>query len=204
MHITVYYQSGVIDSFDTQTFCASEPFRRHGGNVLTEFRLRLDLLSTDGLVLEAFWYELPAGDAASGRDGLAPAPRHPSYKLLILGPEEVGGIAKIVCDGELLVWRQGDDLINGVKFSGQEVLCFSDHVTTSINERALALFNYLRRATPDDEKTDDEVAGMMGYTTAALEAVLRAEAANAAALDDEDGYDVDDEPAEEDDFGDCP
>ena len=22
MHITVYYQSGVIDSFDTQTFCA--------------------------------------------------------------------------------------------------------------------------------------------------------------------------------------
>lgn len=26
----------------------------------------------------------------------------------------------------------------------------------------------------------------------------------AAALDDEDGYDVDDEPAEEDDFGDCP
>lgn len=84
------------------------------------------------------------------------------------------------------------------------MLCFSDHVTTSINERALALFNYLRRATPDDEKTDDEVAGMMGYTTAALEAVLRAEAANAAALDDEDGYDVDDEPAEEDDFGDCP
>lgn len=24
MHITVYYQSGVIDSFDTQTFCASD------------------------------------------------------------------------------------------------------------------------------------------------------------------------------------
>ena len=162
MHITVYYQSGVIDSFDTQHFCAPEPFRRHGGNVLTEFRLRLDLLSSDGLVLEVF------------------------------------------CDGELLVWRQGDDLINGVKFSGQEVLCFSDHTTTSINERALALFNYLRRAIPEDEKTDDEVAGMMGYSVAALEAVLRAETMNAAALDDEDGLDVDDEPMEDADFGDCP
>ena len=204
MHITVYYQSGVLDSFDTQPFCAPEPFRRHGGNVLTEFRLRLDLLSSDGLVLEVFWYELPAGDAAAGRDGLAPAPRHPSHKLLILGPDEVGGIAKIVCDGELLVWRQGDDLINGVKFSGQEVLCFSDHTTTSINERALALFNYLRRAIPEDEKTDDEVAGMMGYSVAALEAVLRAETMNAAALDDEDGLGVDDEPMEDADFGDCP
>ena len=45
---------------------------------------------------------------------------------------------------------------------------------------------------------------MMGYSIAALEAVIRAETANAASLDDEDGFDADDEPMEEDDFGDCP
>ena len=44
----------------------------------------------------------------------------------------------------------------------------------------------------------------MGYSVAALEAVLRAETMNAAALDDEDGLDVDDEPMEDADFGDCP
>ena len=187
MHIIVYYESGVIDRFDTQNFCAAEPFRRGGTSILAEFRLRLDPLATDGLMLEGYWYELPPSD--EGR-GLSPAPRHPSFKLLLVSPEELSEIAKITCDGELLVWRQGGELINGVKFSGQEILCYSDSATTSINARSLAVFDYLKRAHESEGKTDEEIAAMLGYTVPALEAIRKAEAANVA----EDVYEGDDGP----------
>lgn len=197
MHISVYYESGVIDGFDTQSLCAAEPFRKGGTNILTEFRLRLDLLATGGLVLEGFWYELPP----SGEErGLAVAPRHPGFKMLLVSPDELSEIAKITCDGELLVWRQGGELINGVKFSGQEILCYSDSATTSINARSLAVFDYLKRAHEGDGKTDEEIAAMLGYTTAALNTIRKAEAANVADDVYEDDAQDDSDSSEEEGF----
>ena len=127
--------------------------------------------------------------------------------MLLVSPNELSEIAKITCDGELLVWRQGGELINGVKFSGQEILCYSDSATTSINARSLAVFDYLKRAHEGDGKTDEEIAAMLGYTMAALSTIRKAEAANVSddvyeddapddSIDsDEDGFD-----SGEDDF----
>ena len=173
MKINVYFQSGRIDVFDTSTFCCVEPFRKDGTDILTNFSLRLDSLAEDGLVLEAYWYAAPRE-----RDGrsLPVASMMPGFRLLLVSPEELQEIAKITCDGELLVWRQGEDLINGTRFAAQETLCFSDSATVSINARSLAVFNYLKRAHP--ECTDEEVARMLGYSTRALDAVRRAELAN--------------------------
>ena len=64
-------------------------------------------------------------------------------------------------DGEKLLWREGEDLINGERFFAQEQLCYSDETTKSINRRAVAVYDYLANAHPTWD--EEEVAESMGY-----------------------------------------
>ena len=69
--------------------------------------------------------------------------------MLLVAPEELPEVVWLKKDGEKILWREGDDLINGERFFAQEQLCYSDAVTKSINKRALAVFDYLSNAHPD-------------------------------------------------------
>ena len=71
-------------------------------------------------------------------------------------------------DGEKLLWREGDELINGERFFAMEQLCYSDATVQSINRRAIAVFDYLKHAHPT--RSDDEIARIMGYTESAIRA----------------------------------
>ena len=195
MKVVVYYQSGKIDVFDSTNFTLAEPFSRIGKNLMTEFTLRLDLLNEgyeEGLFVDVFWYDLartntPISDDDTGAE-IPLCNRQVGCRICLVSKNELQNIAKISLDGEMLVWRQGtgdnSELINGIKFSNQEILCFSNTTTTSINRRASSVFAYLQNAHPD--KSSDEVAQMMGYSLKAIEAVQAYEAAN---LEDDDGLD---------------
>lgn len=184
MNIVVYYQSGRIDEFDTSNFCNLEPFKREGQNMTTEFRVRLDLLEPEGLLLEINWYDAnPFSQAITSKaDGseesmdILHAVRRSGRRIRLVSQGELADIAKIICNGELMVWRQGSELINAVKFSGQEILCFSNATTTSINARAVAIFEYLQNANPG--LSDEVIAQMMGYSKPAIDMILADEAAN--------------------------
>lgn len=193
MKITVYYQTGKIDQFDTGTFTTQEPFKAEGINVTTELQLRLDLLKEEGLLLDIFWYDLTAKSGVSSQNEevgatIAHADRKPGRRVRLVSRSELAGIAKITCDNELLVWRQGSELINGIKFHGQEILCFSDTTTTSINQRAVAIFEYLQKANPG--LSDEAVAQMMGYSYQALQVIMADEYANNEADDEDDDCDA--------------
>ena len=58
MKLITYYQTGKIDVFDTSTFTATDPFKRDGMNLITEFAIRFDLLedknSNEGLVIYVY------------------------------------------------------------------------------------------------------------------------------------------------------
>ena len=66
MKLTTYYQTGKIDVFDTATFTATDPFKRDGMNLITEFAIRFDLLedknSNEGLVVDVYWYDAKIHD----------------------------------------------------------------------------------------------------------------------------------------------
>lgn len=190
MKLVVYYQNGLIDTFDSANFADAMPFQQEGVNLMTEFALRFDLLGSEGLVVDVFWY---AKDPARGgtpfstvddRTGanLAHADFRQGRRIDIVAQDEIKDIAKITLDGELLAWRQGTELINGVKFFSQEVLCFSDDTVTGINRRASAVFDYLKNAYPD--MTEDEIADLMGYTKDAIDEVKAQELANIEQDDD--------------------
>lgn len=66
MKLITYYQTGKIDVFDTATFTATDPFKRDGMNLITEFAIRFDLLedknSNEGLVVDVYWYDAKIHD----------------------------------------------------------------------------------------------------------------------------------------------
>lgn len=93
--------------------------------------------------------------------------------MLLVSPDELDEIVWLKKDGEKLLWREGEDLINGERFFAQEQLCYSDETTKSINRRAVAVYDYLANAHPTWD--EDEVAESMGYTASAIRRIRDAE-----------------------------
>lgn len=188
MKVCIYYENGLIDLFDTQNWCAGEPFRAQGIALAAEFKLLLDAgtLARDGIILETFWYDAAQRDdlPGYGESNLQPAARKQGRMIRLASKEELEHVVKVTCDGELLLWRQGGELINGVKFSIAELLCYSDASTKSINRRASALYEYTRKAHP--ELNDEEAAELIGYTKLSLDYISQEEFANIDEIDEAD------------------
>ena len=84
---------------------------------------------------------------------------------------ELEDVAKITLDGELVEWRQGGELVNGVKFFSQELLYFSNGRSASITERACKISQFIKNANP--ELPDEIIAGWMGLPPTVLETMKR-------------------------------
>lgn len=174
MNIRVYYDNGRLDEFDVEHFTVSEPF--DGRNMLTNFELRFDELGKESLWLQAHFYDV----RDEYREGVAPeavpvARRMKGWRFLLVDKSEIGRVAKIIVNGELVAWRQGPDLVNGIRFDAQERACYSDDVTSSVSRRAVALHDYLAAAHSELAADEDALCAMFGFTKRAFESVLDAE-----------------------------
>ena len=194
MRVKGCYQSGKRTEFDTGTFCSSEPFKgegKNGNNITTEFSLRFDLLETEGLMLHIYWYNAiideqtaASTDASVSERPIPHAGREPGRFVRLVSKDELTDIAKIEVDGEMIVWRQGPDLINAIKFYNQELLCYSDAQTVSVNGRVMGIYSYLKNAHP--LSTDEEISAMFGYPLSAFKRIQEQELAQAVTEDVED------------------
>lgn len=206
MLYTIIKKSGRIIDFDTEKFCANEPFKSEAKgsiHVNSEFNLCLDLLDTYGLVLELFWYDARVSDPKEADKTYDPeveeevfhAQRRIGRYICLVDKEEVDDVVQIFRDNKLVAWRVGDCLVDGVKFAAQELLCFSDTTTTSINAKAVKLFEYLKNANP--ELSDEVVAKIIGYSKGALDQIRDYELAN---INVETYTEEEDSNSESDDF----
>lgn len=183
MKLITYYQTGKIDVFDTAAFTATDPFKRDGMNLITEFAIRFDLLedknSNEGLVVDVYWYDAKIHDkdnAVTSVDEkknatLNNALLKASTRIRLISKRELEDVAKITLDGELVEWRQGGELVNGVKFFSQELLYFSNGRSASITERACKISQFIKNANP--ELPDEIIAGWMGLPPTVLETMKR-------------------------------
>jgi hypothetical protein len=103
-------------------------------------RLRLDLIDKEWIRVDFNSYSASIDktsttstqtDASGQVVDVYKAVRKPYRILHYVGKEEMPKIVKIVVGGELICWRQGGELVNGIKFYSQEVLCYSDGNTAS-------------------------------------------------------------------------
>ena len=164
MVIEVLYKSFRYEKFDSSAQTNSEPFRAKGTNILTDWNLYLGALEGT---------KVPA------------ATRQVGSAMLLVSPDELDDVVWLKKDGEKLLWREGDELINGERFFAMEQLCYSDATVQSINRRAIAVFDYLKHAHPT--YSDDEIARIMGYTESAIERIRDAEISQDEGFVDDDG-----------------
>lgn len=195
MKVEVLYKSHRYEEFDTSPQTASEPYRGKGTAILMDWNLYLGDLAQQGVVLAQHWYDASESNGTVQLDGVnvPTVGRKLGCAMLLVAPVELDDVVWLKKDGEKVLWREGDDLINGERFFAMEQLCYSDDVTKSINKRALVVFDYLAHVNPD--WSDDEVAQTMGYTKVAIERIRAAE------LSQEDGFNEDDLEAESEDVG---
>ena len=187
--IEVLYKSQRFEEFDTSTQVCPEPWKPEGSCVLTDWNLYLGDLDETGVLLVQHWYDgsrkASCGTVTLEGTQVPPAARRVGCAMLLVDPQEVDQLVWLKLDGEKILWREGDDLINGERFFATAQLCYSDDDVRSINRRAIAVFDYLAAANPT--LSDDEVAEMMGYTASAIERIRGEE------LSQEEHYDPDGE-----------
>lgn len=195
MRIEVLFKSHRYEEFDSSTLTCPEPYRGKGTNIVTDWNLYLGALEENGIVLAQYWYDGNPGNSGGSvtLEGaeVPAAVRKVGCAMLLVAPDELDDIVWLKKDGEKLLWREGDDLINGERFFAMEQLCYSDATVKSINLRALAIFDYLKNAQPS--LSDAEVAESMGYTVEAIERIRDAELANVD-MDEDDFDDEEDNP----------
>lgn len=189
MVIEVLYKSFRYEKFDSSAQTNSEPFRAKGTNILTDWNLYLGALEENGIILAEHWYDgnpQHAGGQVTLEGTKVPAAtRQVGSAMLLVSPDELDDVVWLKKDGEKLLWREGDELINGERFFAMEQLCYSDATVQSINRRAIAVFDYLKHAHPTH--SDDEIARIMGYTESAIERIRNAEISQDEGFVDDDG-----------------
>lgn len=189
MVIEVLYKSFRYEKFDSSAQTNSEPFRAKGTNILTDWNLYLGALEENGIILAEHWYDgnpQHAGGQVTLEGTKVPAAtRQVGSAMLLVSPDELDDVVWLKKDGEKLLWREGDELINGERFFAMEQLCYSDATVQSINRRAIAVFDYLKHAHPT--YSDDEIARIMGYTESAIERIRDAEISQDEGFVDDDG-----------------
>lgn len=163
MNVQVFYDSGRVDEFDVEHFTQSEPF--DGRNMLTNFEVRFDDLESESLWLQAHFYDVrPEYRQDADPDVTPVARRMRGWRFLLVDKSEIGHVVKIVVNKEVVAWRQGPDLINGIKFQAQEQLCYSDDLSASVNKKAVEVHNYLANANPELADDEEALCQMFGFT----------------------------------------
>ena len=185
MQISITYDDRAARDFDTGIFASSEPFKAQGINGMTEIVPRFDLLfkkEDPVFIIDFYWYnfrvESNSYSSINDENGVKMfhAQRQAGVRVEIADTSEVEHIVTIEKDGKLVAWRQAGDLVDGIKFANQEVLCFSSQTTDSINEKAGSIYEYISNAHPG--MSQEDIASMMGYSVDGINLILSDEFKN--------------------------
>ncbi|MDI9590922.1 MAG: hypothetical protein QM302_07810 [Acidobacteriota bacterium] len=163
MRITVRFQEGAIEEFDTNTLTTDSALGRT--NALTDLRVVL----ADGLWVEASWYRVASSEGAD----MPLAQRSAGCRLHVLSEEEVAQVRSVELDGRLQWVRVGPDLCDMSRLDETSDLFYdADEPSQSIVGRAVWLHDYLKDVLPSELRGPDGerlTCAMLGMTEASYE-----------------------------------
>ena len=167
MKVTVHYEGGSVETFDTNALTTTSPLGM--GNALTDFRVAMG----DGLWVEVSWYRVPQGPTEDG--ALPLAQRSPGCRIHVLSEGEVEQARSIEIDGRVQWLRIGPDLCDVARLDETtDLLCGLSKGSSSMATRVANMHDTLMRALgPDGAHEGDEgrMYAMLGMTEASYEFV---------------------------------
>lgn len=184
MNITIRYDTGRIDVFDTISFTAPQPFAQT--NMLTNFELKLDDLGAKGLWLAAHYYAAAQSFRESAADGETPvARRKMGWRFLLAQQDEVAHIQSVEMDGAVVLRRAAGALFDYARFESVASTLLGSS-PAALYPRVMALYGSVERIRAAQGLSADitDVAAEFGFTPQMIEEI---EACMRAGIECEEG-----------------
>lgn len=174
MIIKTFYSNGHFDVFDTDHLTDSSLFE---GNALSNFSFNLEDLGAQRLWLNFYYYEVAdAYRDALGPYGLPVARRRDGWSFLLVDDDDIAQLTKVTADGQVVIFRQGDDLIDGIAYN------YASDVACEFNPQSVKTHDYFARALgPESEQ---EICRLLGYTAEAYAQVAEMQRRSAVTAKD--------------------
>ena len=148
MIVKITYDDQRLDIFDTSTFTAPMPFGKD--NMLTNFEVRFDTLGDGGLWAQAHYYSNDSRFKESGTGEIPVARWTKGWRFLLASAEEMKHVELVVVDGEAIMKRVLDVLIDLQAFDEAAYECIGTS-SKGLHERICELHSYLKRTTGNEQ-----------------------------------------------------
>ena len=167
MIVKAFYKGGRIELFDTDHKTEELPQK---GNRLTNYSIDLDDAKGGCIWLSAYYYEANEQYRDTvGPKGLPIARRRNGWSCLIADAEEVKALQRMIVDGELVLVRVADELVDAA------ALRWAYSVAEDVIPKADKAHGYLWSALKSESGINGEVESckQMGFSKKAYEAVKK-------------------------------
>lgn len=151
MKVQVKYRSGRLDVFDTDSYTPAQPFG--DGCMLADYEVRFDRLEK-GLWLQAHFYDADPRFKEDLDDGVVPVGRRSmGWRFLLAEEAELKGVEQVLVDGDRMLVRMGEGLVDVMRLDGASALLLSDGGGPSLASKLQGVVEALKAADPtmDDE-----------------------------------------------------
>ncbi|WP_371298009.1 hypothetical protein [Paraeggerthella sp.] len=156
MKVQIKYRSGRLDVFDTDSYTPAQPFG--DGCMLANYEVRFDQLEK-GLWLQAHFYETDSRFKEDLDDGVVPVGRRAmGWRFLIAEASELGDVEQVLVDGDRMLVRMGEGLVDVMCLDSASALLLSDGGGPSLASKLQGVVDALRAA---DSTMDEESAAAL-------------------------------------------
>lgn len=183
MNITIRYDTGRIDVFDTDSFTATQPFPQ--SNMLTDFELKLDDLGKKGLWLAAHYYAIgQAYRDAAGDDEAPVARRKMGWRFLLAQEDEVDHIQSVDMGGSPVLRRAAGTLFDYARFENAASTLLGNQ-PSALYPRIMALYGCFEQIHEAQRQSMDaaDIAAEFGFTA---QMIADVEACMVSGLDEDE------------------
>lgn len=164
MNITIRYDNGRIDVFDTVSFTAPQPFPQT--NMLTDFELKLDDLGKKGLWLVAHYYAIGQAYRDAAGDGeVLVARRRMGWRFLLAQEDEIDHIQSVDMDGSPVLRRAAGTLFDYARFESVAGTLLGNQ-PAALYPRIMALYGCFEQIHEAQGQSMDaaDIAAEFGFT----------------------------------------
>ena len=164
MKVQIKYRDGRLDVFDTDSYTPSQPFG--DGCMLANYEVRFDQLEK-GCGCKRISTRRNRASRSQLEDDVVPVGRRAmGWRFLLAEEGELRDVEQVLVDGDRMLVRMGDGLVDVMRLDCASALLLSDGGGPSLASQLQGVVDALRAS--NDAMDDEAVANLAGASWEAL------------------------------------